>query len=457
MTYPKSYKNSLGNSPRIVGRRLPSRGIILVDMMLAFSIGILFIAILATAHDDADALYTRARDRAAALDMYQNGDAVASTTLYGNDATETFFMAASSTISSGVISFRRVSAIDAIHSAGTPLCAVDFVGAGRVATPHIQAITLPVDPLLPLTDLQVRDGIAYVSTDSNVTVDPDLLVVDIRDEGHPQIVSSLNTGPGIVALSLAGKRIYAAASSVAGQLHVIRLDSLATPILETKFKLALPYATATAPLASSIFYDRGHVYLGTEKWDGEEFVIFDMANPPVPLKIGSFEIGSKVNSILVKNGYAYLSTAAQGQLQILDVRDPARPRLVQGFAPSGWSRQEGRTENMFETGLTFGRTSGGYNVTSDAELFGWLGTSTTLTAPTFADDISGGVYGIVSDRKYLYLATRTVNSEFQIRDRYTGALLASVSLPVAPQSLTCDAGHLYLLAHTAAVMYDISF
>ena len=71
-------------------------------------------------------------------------------------------------------------------------------------------------------------------------------------------------------------------------------------------------------------------------------------------------------------------------------------------------------------------------------------------------DIPNGVYGILQDRYRFYLATRQVDKEFQIFDRSLYASTSiSYSLPISPQSMTCDGYYLYILAHSAPVIYKI--
>jgi hypothetical protein len=189
----------------------------------------------------------------------------------------------------------------------------------------------------------------------------------------------------------------------------------------------------------------------------------------VPSKIGGFETGSKINDIFVRDSLAYLADSDEKQLRIVDVSQPSTPILADSFSPSGWSRQTGERVSSFEGALDFSRTSGGYNITTDYEAFAWS-TATSIPNQSLSSlipisvsayhslDVSGGVYGIVADRSHIYLATRQVNKEFQIFDRSLSTSTAvTYSLPVAPQRLTCDGDHLYILAATAPIIYEITF
>jgi hypothetical protein len=437
------------------------QGMILIDILLALSLAAIFTTIVTESSVGARQVFDKANERAGLLDAYESS--ASSSRPYGNDRVETDLIA--STTSSQSIQFIKVGARDPLHiadSAGTPLCSVDFSDKniiGSYLSPHSNAIIitpimLPINPLLPLTDLQVRNGIAYVSDDSSTASDPDIFIVDFKDRNNPKVLSSINTGPGIDAFAIAGARIYAAAASVVAQLHIIRMDSLNSLVLEKKYKLPPPYATATEPIASAIFFDKNKIYLGTEKWDGDELSIIDVSDPLSPVKISGLETGSKVNGIFVRDSLAYVADSDEKQLRIVDVSQPSAPMLTDSFSPSGWSRQEGKRVSLFEGALDFGRTSGGYNIITDHEAFERPATSTIYNSV----DISGGVYGMIEDRSHVYLATRQVNKEFQIFDHSLSTTTAlAYSLPVAPQTLTCDGDHLYILAATAPVIYEVTF
>jgi hypothetical protein len=468
-----------------------NQGMILIDILLALSLATIFTTIVTESSVGARQIFDKANRHSALLDAY--GSSASSSRLYGNDRIETDLTV--STTSSQSIQFVKVGALDPSNvadSAGTPLCSVDFsdkniVGSYQSAYSNannpnniadninpasifVTPIMLPINPLLPLTDLQVRNGIAYVSDDSSTASDPDIFIIDVKDRNNPKVLSSINTGPGIAAFVVAGIRIYAAAASAAAQLHIIRMDSLSNLVLEKKYKLPPPYATATEPIGSAVFFDKDKIYLGTEKWDGDELSIIDVSNPAMPLKIGGLETDSKVNNIFVREGFAYIAASDEKQLRIVDISQPSMPMLTDSFSPSGWSRQEGKRVSSFEGTLDFGRTSGGYNIATDHEAFEWAAATSSAASQSLSSlipisnylyrsiDIPGGVYGIVADRSHLYLATRQVNKEFQIFDHSLSTTTSlAYSLPVAPQTLTCDGNHLYILAATAPVIYEVTF
>ncbi len=451
------------------------RGLILIDILVALALSSLFILLISDNSLEASSIFFHAKSRNKLLLDYIANQNLTTVSIkpYGDDRIEQNIFLTDKDSASSSILFTKVKELTASNiedAAGTPICSVDYFNHSVVGSYEflsysistssikITPISLPIDPLLPITDFQIRNGVAYISTDSTIVSDPDILVIDIKDISKPKLLSSINIGPGIQAIALAGNHLFGAATSASAQLHIIRIDSLDSLVLEKKFKLSLPFATATPAFGSSIFYNKGNIFLGTEKWDGEEFNIINVSNPSVPNKIGGLETNTKINDIWVQDNLAYLAGSDQGQLRLVDVSNPNKPVQINSFSPSGWNRQEGRAISLFENNLNFGRTSGGYNITNALEAF-HFGTSSILNFSKYSGiDVSGGVYGIVSDRSHVYLATRQINKEFQIYDgEYSTSSTLAFSLPVAPQRMTCDGNYIYVLAGTAPVIYQISF
>src|SRR4051812_6257523 len=98
-------------------------------------------------------------------------------------------------------------------------------------------------------------------------------------------------------------------------------------------------------------------------------------------------------------------------MKILDISNPGAINIASQFSPSGWETQVGKTISFFEGNITLGRTTGGFNVTKNHELFAFSSTSDQTTSR----DVAGGVYGIL-DRNNFYIATKSPGHEFQIWD-----------------------------------------
>ncbi len=478
------------------------RGILLIDIMIAFSLALLFIVAVTSATAYSRDIFYQAKSKEQILDVYEtnlaSGNGGLNTRPYGNDREETAYS------SSTFVSIQLARDVVTGISSQYPLCSVDFtdnstVGSfdwwkyqtGMAATAvegpsniriYITQYPLPIPATIPLTHLEVRGNIAYVSTDSNVTSDPDLYIIKLPfTEGSSgadslivgnsmtgsstvsnstvngsSILSSINTGPGIVDFSIVGKYIYAVAPSTAAELHIIRQDLDHALSLVKKYQLSLPYATATPALGSSIAFSNNYIYLGTEKWAGEEFNVIDVTNPISPVRRSGMEMNTRVGDIFVNGGKAYISSPDQQQLKIMDISDPTHPVTSNGFSPSGWQRQEGTVSSIFEGRLDFGRTSGGYNVTTDYEAFTFATSSPFNPYAYKSVDMPGGIYGILSDRSYDYMITRQAGKEFQIFGHSSNASLSlRLALPTLPQSMTCYRDKIYILSHTSLDIYQI--
>lgn len=350
-----------------------------------------------------------------------------------------------------------------ITARSDPLCSKDFLSSAKaIPMENTRKINLPIPANIFLTHIEVRNGFIYVSADSNQMQDPDLYVIDIHNPDTPTVVASINTGPGISDFVLIGKYIFVTAASTATQLHILQQDNTRHISLIKKYQLPLPYATATPPYATAIDYANGRVFVGTEKWDGNEFVSMNVSIPNSPQFLSGFEIGNKVNEIIAQSNYAYVSSAGEGQLRIFNISDPTQTKLVSTFSPSGWNRQEGKAVSILNSHLVFSRTSGGYDIGNDKELFYWLATSTPGHTE-YSQNIPGGVYGIVQDERKIYVATRQTGKELMIFDA-TNFLVNSDFLidPKSPslelpQSMTCDSSFIYMLSHLSPTIYEISF
>jgi len=451
------------------------KGVILIDVMLAMSLAVLFIVIITTTSSYSRHIFDKARERRAFLDSYE-------TALIQNAHEEVLIPYGNQMIEAVMPTFPFVrvgarSNIDLSKAETDALCSVNFTNqnvlgsfewlnefeegtTSDVLDINILTHTLPINPTIPLTYLQVRNDIAYVSADSNIASDPDLFIFRLKNGGLEELVSYINTGPGITAFVIVGKRIFAAVPSVAAQLHVIEQDSWHNLFLLKKYRLDLPYATATPALGSAIEYSDGVIFLGTEKWAGNEFVSIDVNNPISPDRLSGLEIDSKVSHIYVNDDAAYISTAALGQLQSIDIRNPSNLIWLSSFSPTGWERQEGEVATIFENSLNFGRTSGGYDVFADHEIFSIPSTSLPILPDNpdqyRSSNIKGGVYGIVKDRIHTYFITKQFGSEFQVFSNDLNSSSTKVfSLPGSPQNISCYRDRIFILSKVSPEIYEI--
>ncbi|MCL5782272.1 MAG: hypothetical protein M1459_02850 [Patescibacteria group bacterium] len=448
-------------------------GIVLIDIVVAFSLSLLFVVVIFDMSHSARDIYDKAHEQNTAIDeylRYEDREAGAVTEYsrpFGNTFRENIINAHGITAD---IDFYKISSTG-VHDAQS-LCS-PYIAKNRIVGSYeymkdtfdaniihglnvrLKAIILPIDPSLPLTDIVVRNGFAYISADSNISSDPDIFVYDIRNADNAIFISSLNTGPGIASIKFNGKKIYAAARSSAYQLHIISLDKDRHMTLQNRYRLPLPYATATPAMASAIFIGENRAYIGTEKWDGDEFDIVEIGDANGPYKVGGYDADTKINDIFVENGIAYVADSDNKQMRVLNVADPNNIGEINAVSPSGWQRQEGKVVRRYEGSTILGRTSGGFDIATDPELLYWS-SSTPLSVVPPKQNVKGGVYGTVLDRDALFLATRSIDEELEITNKDMMAS-TTVALPIQVQNIACDNDRLFILAHSAPAIYEISF
>lgn len=288
------------------------------------------------------------------------------------------------------------------------------------------------------TDIEARDGFVYLTADSPTTSLPDFYIIDATNPQSSKIISALNTGPGLSSLEVAGPYVYAANLGTTNQLQIIDISNRSSPTVISKLKLPLPHASSTPPFATSIFYSQGLVYLGTEKWEGDEFAVIDVHDPTTPKYLGGYETNTQINDIYVRDGTAYLAASDEGQIRVLDVRDPTHIVQISQFSPSGWETQVGTHLTVFEKNLFFGRTTGGFNVVKNHELFQFSSTSDR----TVSKDIPGGVYGIIPSENSTTIITHSLTHELQNFDLNLNPK-SEIALNFNAQGVSCDSNDLY--------------
>jgi len=298
------------------------------------------------------------------------------------------------------------------------------------------------------TSVIARNGFIYETVNSSTQSSPDFFIIDTSIPMVPKLVSSLNTGPGLADIAVAGHYVYVANESSISQLQIIDIEDRSHPVVSASLKLPLPQASTTLPHAVSISYNNGLIFLGTVKWSGNEFNIIDVTNPPSPVYLGGFDTDTIVNDVYVALPYAYVADADADQMRVLNISDPKHIDFVSGFSPAGSSVLEGKVFSVESTDtlLYFGRDGGGFDNPSYFKLSTFnLSQDPLALHPIHGIDVPGGVYGIVVSSGYVFLAVggSSVGS-IQIWKRDLSTMLYSLALPAVPVSLSCDHDRLYV-------------
>lgn len=300
----------------------------------------------------------------------------------------------------------------------------------------------------PVTDIDVLGKKLYLTANSPTSTYPDLYIVDVSDSANPALISSTSTGPGFNAIHVGRRYAYAANSSLTGQLEILDVSDPAHVQLTKKYRLA--DVSGGTGVGKSVFYANKKVYLGTEKNDGPEFFVIDVSNPHTPVVLGEWEVGSEVNSILVHNGLAYVTNAAQQELLVLDVGSLPVISLKGSFSASGWSNQYGKSLFLKNGRAYFGRTNTGINSTVNHEFFNLDVSNPAVPAETSSIDLPGtSVNDILLRGDLAFTASGNSSKELQLFDVHDPASISSyadLDLPAKATALDCE-GNLLYLAH----------
>lgn len=225
----------------------------------------------------------------------------------------------------------------------------------------------------------------------------------------------LSTGFGINAFDAAENYVFAAQNSSTSQLAIINVDNPALPRLVATSTLP-GLAGGSRPEGVSITYYDSKVFIGTKRTAGNEFHIFDVSNPAMPVWLGSKELNHNINDIFAAGGYAFLATSGNiSDIIILDIRNPAHINQVAAVDLPG--SEDGRSIYVVGNEIFLGR----YKSTSNShyELYslrytldpnGNFQNVNVLDSATSGDDVNDLVF---SDGK-IFAATKNSHSEVQI-------------------------------------------
>jgi len=228
-------------------------------------------------------------------------------------------------------------------------------------------------------------------------------------------------GPNALAVASTTSKVYAfVASASRATIQVVDVTDPTNPAVVKTF--AIPTSkVSTAGTPYSLFYKNGYLYLGLSKitGGGPEFNIIDVGagsgSPTNPVWVGGYDTGSAVNEIYLKGTYAYLTTAGNENLTVLDISTPSNPTRVGGFTPPNAPESDGvgsdHGESIFVLGTTayLGRTYG----TNEFYILN-AATPSSISTMGSKDVGTGNQSGIYSVAVRNSLAFFITGSQFQV-------------------------------------------
>ena len=310
------------------------------------------------------------------------------------------------------------------------------------------------------TGIVVKNDVIYETANSANQSLPDFYIISKNKVDRPTLISSLNTGPGLASLVVAGPYAYVANLSTVSQLQIIDIHDRINPVVVGTLKLNPPNASSTLPKARSIAYDNGLVYLGTEKWDGKEFNIIDVHDPVHPQLIGGYEIGSVVNDIKIRGAYAYVASAGTLQISAISLANLSAPLRVSAYSPLGNATDEGKIIGYYGDTFYLCRAGGGFGIPRLLELFAYNtppSGNINLNAPFASVVTNGGIYSILARPGYIILANGNTSGALSWMSNNLSSIFFTYSNTWKPISLACDHTNLYILSATQTGFTELFF
>jgi hypothetical protein len=383
---------------------------------------------------------------------------------------------------------------------------------------HLQRIDLDFGQLVnngvalagfDISDVEAHAGKLYVLADAVPSaLKSTLFIFDLSDPRSPTLLGSIDNAKtiatGLNALVIASttdaRYAFLASANDANfrtcaqgpacsqfQTYIVTDPSLPLSVASSSTLIspgAPAYTWGTGgngqAEGKSIFYKDGYLYLGlTSTANGPAFHIFDVHAPLHPVWVGSWPApsalfgasGAPINAIYVRGKYAYLAHpngllgAANEQITILDISDPANPYRVGGFGHAAGIGGNGKSAAIVGNVLYLGRTAS--NISGAADIlpeFYTLDMTDPFNIPavplgSIAFPAADSANSIIIRDSLAYILT---NKQFQVWNiadpahiyPWTPDALASefASLPSGSgAAMDCEGNYFYIVAHSSPV------
>ncbi len=256
--------------------------------------------------------------------------------------------------------------------------------------------TINLGPGVAGQDIEVLNATIFIAGLASDKKKKDFFVINVAIPNTPTVTTSIDTGPGLVALSLAGTYVYAANTDKNAQLQIIDISNESAPSVVSSTGLQ-----GNTEEGRSVFVGGSYAYIGTEESSGNELQIFNVSDPFNPSSVWTGEIGADVNDIYVSGTHMYVATSRDDmEFMIFDVSNPQSAQQVGSFDAGADGLSIFVANNMAHLG-----TNSGLLTLDIANL------NTITQLGSFA---TGGAVNDIYVRDYIaFLATANTNLEFQ--------------------------------------------
>lgn len=270
------------------------------------------------------------------------------------------------------------------------------------------------------TGVAVKNGTVFMTGSAASAAKDDFFSIDVHNLSSPSLAGSINTGPGLNALTVNGNFAYAANSDVTNQFQIINISSTSSPYVVNETRL-----TGNNSQAISVSVTGTLVLVGTKQDAGQELFLVDVADPSSPQIKSALEISADVNRIFILDNRAYLATASTThEFVVVNISNPTNPVISASVDLPGSTAALGLYVNPYDyhayiTRQTDGSTAPEVNVYR----------VTNPDSPVSLGSMQYGhdVLAAFAADGYLFLGTANSNLEFQTYNATNPASLTYIS------------------------------
>lgn len=304
-----------------------------------------------------------------------------------------------------------------------------------------------------ITKIEAREPYLFISLDSNKTNDSDLIVLDVKNKENILVADEINTGSGISDFVLTKDHIISSYSGSALSGQVINIRDPQNIYIVNQFATALPFATATRGYASSIALDFPYLYLGTEKWIGNELEVFYLNNLSDIKNLYSFDINNKIEDILVDKNRLYIAKAGKDEFMSIDKNLLNEGILsYNSFSFKGHETQETLSLLYTPQKIWLMRSSGGFNNSNNPELI-----SIQKDTEEIIQNIDWGssIYRAINKSEDIVFVSGSTSAPVRLLN--TDNRLSEISIPDKQKivSISCDLSFVYFAGIKDIFIYQI--
>ncbi len=296
----------------------------------------------------------------------------------------------------------------------------------NIVTTELKTNSIPIAP----TDIDVVGSYAYISSNDARASSSDLFIYDVSDPYNMVLVSSIDTGPGIASIAVAGSFVYAAHTSINAQLQIISIEDRFKPRVVSSYKLPGLYSDSTT-IGNAVFYKAGLVFLGTQKSQISELFVIDVSLPTSPHLNSSVEIGHGINDIFAFRNFVYVASPHADELKAFTLLSAGLLVPLYNFNDRG-STGNGKRLSFFDSTVYLGKTYTFYH----QEVLGiYARTSQKISGIRTASSVQG----ILAYKNMLVTVQNTDTHNMLFLNRKTlNQLRSPLSLPGYPLAMDCD-------------------